>query len=178
LNFNIVDNNADVLDVNIELYYYKNNVLPGAATQLVNLADWNGDATTSSDYNCTGASWASPGKDCTYVWTMPLNTTLSDGEYRIDANVLTYERAAAENNLYDANGTRIINIQNRLATMGATQSLVQNSTIIIAAAVLLSILGIGVFVRPDPKTFVVMSTVIAIAGGIGAMIVGIIAGIM
>ncbi len=169
-NFTVVDTNASVSDVNIHLGYFRVGAARSTLVDIVALADWNGGATDDADMNCVGSGWDDPGKDCTYKWTIPLDTVMVDGEWFVDANVVSFDRDG--NELYDSNAARIIVISNRLSNAGALRALMGNINLIIIAAILLGILSVGILLRPDMITFVTMSVAIAIAGGIGGMIIG------
>lgn len=179
LNFTVIDSNVLVEDINIELYYYPTG--SGTHTSIVALSDWNASATSNADMNCVkslilqaDSNWASPGRDCTYVWTMPLNSAMPDGDYRVDVNVVNVETNAAGGNIYDENAIRSLTILTRLSNVDAFRNLMLNVNLILVAIVLLSLLGIGIFMKPDLKMLVTMALVLGISAGVGSMIIGIV----
>lgn len=172
LNFTVVDNNAGVLDINIDLQYYNTGATETTATSI--LIDWNAFSKSDADQNCVGTSFATPGKDCTYHWTMPLNTVLADGQWRIDANVQSYYPGGTEYGNYDTNADRIIVIDNKMPNSGTVKSLLQNMIVIIVAMAIAAIAMVGALLKPEPLEYAKISFMIGIIAIITSMVVGFI----
>lgn len=179
LNFTVVDDNSALTGMWVECYYY--NVRGAFGRNGTKIIDWNGNDTSNSDYSCIGGSdWTSPGKDCTYKWTIPNNNTMPGASYFIDCNAVEWWEVGVSPGTYndgnvlgDTNGTITLTMTTKLGNTEATRALMNNAMLIIAALALLAVLAIGVFVRPDPRTLAVMATAIAVAAAIGAMVIGV-----
>ena len=176
LNFTIVDNNAIVRDINIDIQYYEIGLTETSATSI--LTDWNAFSKSDADQNCVGTSFATPGKDCTYHWTMPLNTVLLDGQWRIDANVQSYYPGGTEYGNYDTNSDRVITINNKMANIATVKGLLQNMIVIIVAMAIAAIASVGALLKPEPLEYAKISFMIGIVAIIVSLIIGFILPLM
>lgn len=181
LNFTVVDDNATAPnDYNITLTWYSTTGAYSSANIHSIASDLNGDSSSNSDFNCLASAtlgshvWSTPGRDCTYKWTMPLESEMDDGTYTVDVNVVRWMHALGgpEYGIGDANADRTIVIDNRLDTLSALEALTDNFALVLAAVVLLVILGLGMALRIDLKTLVIVGVAGAVASAIAGMIIG------
>lgn len=176
LNFTLVDNNASVSDINIQLQYWHLSA-PATKTIILSYSDWNAVNYSNASMTCFGNIWASPGKSCTYRWTMPLNTVMDNDTYLIDANVIS---TGAQDSvvIYDKNATVQIYIDNKLAGIATLKSMLVTLETILVAAGILIFLGVWFTVKPDPASLAKIGFGIALATAMILLVMGTIIGVM
>ena len=170
LTFTVTDDNATVADHNLAVIVYNTSFV--AFQTLVNDINVRTiDGTT--DQNCSLVSVTSDFAlyNCTIIWDMPTNNTMSDGVYYIDANISSIWR---DNSNSDTNALRQITINTSLANSATIQALLLVIAIVVAAGLLIAaVLSIGVAGTDPAKTAVAL-----VAAGIVAAVLLSILGVI
>jgi len=174
INVTVVDNNAGVRDINIGIIYYDQVQLETSGVSIVAASDWNAFASSNADMNCVGSAWTDPGKDCTYKWTMPLNTVLKPSNYYIDFNVISYSLGGEDYGDYDANATRGITINNSMPNRAVVHGLIQNMIVVIVGMAIAAIAAVGALLKPEPLEFAKVSFFIGMIAVFASLIIGFI----
>lgn len=182
LNLHVVDGNAaGRADRNILITYLGE----GDTTWTSISADWNAMSGASADKNCVGADGdALDGwdvKDCTYKWTMPLDSTMQEGIWVVNMRLQDYNKGLYEAGFVnDTNKTVQISTMCRLTTAGTTKTLAGNIGLVLAGIVLVMALFaiMGFKTGMDVTSVVTMTVAAGIVAGIAAMVIGLVLNIL
>ena len=184
INFTVTDDNAtwgdfrEQLDLNINIGYYPVSGGDFDAnvwdqTMIVtdgNLNDWNANPTGGAA--CSGNDWAT--FTCNYTWRIPSHTTLGQGSYLLDINVMDWTAGASEdvNVNEDANGEVAFQIDNTLGSGAIIRSMISTmALVLIGVAIIGGLLAVFAF-KADPAAAATMVVIGTIAVGIVAWIAG------
>jgi len=174
LNFRVGDDNASVTDINVSLRYITQS---GTATAIVtdaNLNDWNANPTGTA--YCDGSS-SYDTMTCVYVWDMPENATMGDGDWFVDVNVVDVPNSSGEYagaNNSDGNSSRYIVVETSISSRETIISMMSTIGLVLAALVLIGGLTAIALFGADITSTAIVTIVAAIAVAIAANIIGIV----
>lgn len=187
INFTITDNNSFSFDTNgdynVNIVYY-----PGSTGKLWNggtgndanvtyvvrdgnINDWNRNG--NGTRRCTGIRNTS--MKCRYLWTIPDNSVMGNGNWVLDVNVFQFgKNGAADYTNSDDNGSATLWISNRLATMDTAKTIAGLAPVAVIGMFFIALFGALFVAKTDIKTAILAGVGGGIVGGLGSMLFGLI----
>jgi hypothetical protein len=184
INFTITDTNQISFDTNgdynVNITYYPTttgklwNSGTGNDANITyvvrdgNINDWNRNGNGTK--RCTGIS--SKSIKCRYLWTIPVNTVMGDGDWTLDINVFEFGKGPADYTNSDDNDSVTMTIQNHLSNANSIRSLMGIVAMVLAALVLIGGLFSIAVLKTDVAQTAIMTVAAAVAAAIAALIIG------